>query len=172
MASGVEELLDMLYTMIDEARSVPLSSDRCMIERDRALDILDDVRAQFPMEIREAKKLQDSRTEYLNAAKREADTIKKQAEDDAEKALSDNELMAQARQKSAEMVQSAETQAKELRQAANEYCDDLLSRAEEAMKEAHDEIKQKHASFSASMQPNPSAQQEGARRAYDAEKDE
>ena len=33
MASGVEELLDMLFDMVDEAKNVPLSSDKCMIER-------------------------------------------------------------------------------------------------------------------------------------------
>ena len=56
MASGVEELLDILFEMIDEAKSVPLSSEKCMIERDRALDLLDDIRAQFPMELSEAKR--------------------------------------------------------------------------------------------------------------------
>ena len=30
MASGVEELLDMLFEMIDEAKNVPLSSDKCV----------------------------------------------------------------------------------------------------------------------------------------------
>ena len=57
MASGVDELLDMLYQMIDEAKNVPLSSDKCMLDRDRALDLLDEIRAQFPMELTEAKKL-------------------------------------------------------------------------------------------------------------------
>ena len=33
MASGVEELLDMLFDMVDEAKNVPLSSDRCKIGR-------------------------------------------------------------------------------------------------------------------------------------------
>ena len=28
MASGVEELLDMLFEMVDEAKNMPLSSDR------------------------------------------------------------------------------------------------------------------------------------------------
>ena len=57
MATGVEELLDMLYELIDEAKSVPLSSEKCIIERDKALDLLDDIKAQFPMELNEAKKL-------------------------------------------------------------------------------------------------------------------
>ena len=31
MASGVEELMDLLYQLIDEAKGVPLSSDKCII---------------------------------------------------------------------------------------------------------------------------------------------
>ena len=35
MASGVEELLDMLFEMIDEAKNAAFSNDKCIIERDR-----------------------------------------------------------------------------------------------------------------------------------------
>ena len=49
MATGVEELLDMLFEMIDEAKNMPLSSDKCIIERDKALDLLDEIKAQFPV---------------------------------------------------------------------------------------------------------------------------
>ena len=76
MATGVEELLDMLFEMIDEAKSMPLSSDKCILERDKALDLLDEIRAQFPMELAEAKKLIAARTEYIASAKREADAIR------------------------------------------------------------------------------------------------
>ena len=57
MASGVEELLDMLFDMVDEAKNVPLSGDKCMLERDKVLDLIDDIRAQFPVELGEAKKM-------------------------------------------------------------------------------------------------------------------
>lgn len=63
MASGVEELLDMLFEMIDEAKNVPLSGDKCMIERDRALDLIDDIRSQFPVELSEARKMMANRAE-------------------------------------------------------------------------------------------------------------
>ena len=99
MATGVEELVDMLFAMIDEAKSVPLSSEKCIIERDRALDLLDDIKAQFPMEFGEAKKLLAARADYIASAKREADLIRKQAEDRAKQLLDEDELMAQARQK-------------------------------------------------------------------------
>ena len=95
MATGVEELVDMLFAMIDEAKSVPLSSEKCIIERDRALDLLDDIKAQFPMEFGEAKKLLAARADYIASAKREADLIRKQAEDRAKQLLDEDELMAQ-----------------------------------------------------------------------------
>ena len=87
MASGVEELLDMLFDMVDEAKNVPLSSDKCMIERDRALDLIDDIRAQFPVELSEAKKLMASRADMIASAKREADAIRRQAEEKAKQML-------------------------------------------------------------------------------------
>ena len=94
MASGVEELLDMLFEMVDEAKNMPLSSDKCVLERDRALDLIDDIRAQFPVELGEAKKLVASRNDYIAAAKREAEVIRKQAEDKARQMVSEDELLA------------------------------------------------------------------------------
>ena len=169
MASGVEELLDILYEMIDEAKGVPLSSEKCMIERDRALDILDDIRAQFPMELKEAKKLLENRTEYINAAKHEAEVMKKQAEDEVRQILSENQLLKQAQKKSEEMVQVAEERSRELRRAANEYCDDALRRTEEAVAEAFEEIKQSRIRFRAAA---GAAQNENKSKIYDAEADQ
>lgn len=56
-------MLDMLFEMIDEAKNVPLSGDKCMIERDRALDLIDDIRSQFPVELSEARKMMANRAE-------------------------------------------------------------------------------------------------------------
>ena len=141
MATGVEELLDMLYELIDEAKSVPLSSEKCIIERDKALDLLDDIKAQFPMELNEAKKLIAARTDYIASAKREADLIRKQAEDQARQMLSEEEIMARAKQKSSEILRQTEDRARELRKSANDYCEDALRRTEEAIGEAYEELK-------------------------------
>lgn len=176
MATGVEELLEMLFSMIDEAKSVPLSSEKCIIERDRALDLLDDIKAQFPMELGEAKKLLAARADYIASAKREADLIRKQAEEKARQLLAEDELAAQARQKANEMLKVAEERSRELRRAANEYCEDTLRRTEEAVSEAYDEIKRSRARFRAAVsgaQPAAGAGGGGqlGRAAYDAEAD-
>ena len=122
MASGVEELLDMLFDMVDEAKNVPLSSDKCMIERDRALDLIDDIRAQFPVELSEAKKLMASRADMIASAKREADAIRRQAEEKAKQMLAEESILLQARQRANELMQQAEDRSRELKRSANDYC--------------------------------------------------
>ena len=168
MASGVEELLDMLFDMVDEAKNVPLSSDRCMIERDRALDLIDDIRAQFPVELSEAKKVMASRADLIASAKREGELIRKQAEDKAKQIVSEDELLAQAKQKANELMRTAEERSRDLRKAANDYCEDALRRTEEAVAEAYDEIKKSRARFRALA---GGAAQAG-RQPYDVESEE
>ena len=164
MATGVEELLDMLYALIDEAKGVPLSSDKCIIERDKALDLLDEVRGQFPMELSEAKKLLAARNDYIASAKREADLIRKQAEEQAKQMLAHDEILAQAKQKGNELIRHAEERSRELKKAANAYCEDALRRTEEAVGEAYDEIKKSRARFRSAA----SAIASGERPVYDA----
>ena len=149
MASGVEELLDMLFDMVDEAKNVPLSSDKCILERDKALDLLDEIRAQFPMELAEAKKLIAARTEYIASAKREADAIRRQAEEKAKQLLAEESILLQARQRANELMQQAEDRSRELKRSANDYCEDALRRTEEAVAEAYDEIKKSRSRFRA-----------------------
>ena len=168
MAGGVEELVDLLFEMIDEAKSVPLSSDKCMIERDRALDLLDDIRAQFPVELKEARKLLEKRNEYIENTMREAENIRKQAEEEARRIVAENELVNQARQKSSEMIRVAEERSRELRRAANEYCEDALQRTEEAVAEALEEIQQSRSRFRAVANMGQQTQS----KIYDAAADE
>ena len=172
MASGVEELLDMLFELVDEAKNVAFSSDKCIIERDRALDLIDDIRAQFPMELAEAKKLLAARVEYIAYAKREADLIRQQAEEQAKQMLAENEVLNQARQMSNDMMKQAEERSRELKRSANEYCEDALRRTEEAVAEAYDEIKKSRIRFRAAAGAANPAPVGGGRPVYDAEADE
>ena len=174
MASGVEELLDMLFEMIDEAKNAPLSSDKCVIERDRALDLIDDIRSQFPMELSEAKKMMARRAELESEAKRRAESIVKSAEDRARQMLSEDTISLQARQRANEMMQQVEERSRELKRSANEYCEDALRRTEEAVAEAYNEIKQSRARFRAAASSTSVGQAPagGSRPMYDAAADE
>ena len=36
-----EDIISALYDMVQDARSMPLNADKCIVERDRVLDMLD-----------------------------------------------------------------------------------------------------------------------------------
>ena len=167
MAVGVQEMLDMLFDMVEEAKSVPLSGDKCMLERDRALNLIEEIQAKFPMELAEAQKLIANRNDYIATTKREAENIRKQAEMEVQRMLSEENIFNQARQRSMEIVRQAEERSRELKRSANEYCEDALRRTEEAVAEAYDEIKRSRARFRAAAGASPN----GGRVAYDASKD-
>lgn len=172
MATGVEELLDMLFDMVDEAKNVPLSGDKCMLERDKVLDLIDDIRAQFPVELGEAKKMMANRAEVIASAKREAELIRKQAESEAQRMLAQEPVLLQAKQQSAELMRQAEERSRELKRSANEYCEDALRRTEEAVAEAYDEIKQSRSRFRAAAAAVGEGKSAGAAKVYDAAADE
>ena len=90
-----------------------------MIERDRALDLIDDIRSQFRMELGEAKKMMANRTELVASAKREADAIRKAAEDRARQLVAEDTITLQARQRANEMMPQAEARSRELKRGAN-----------------------------------------------------
>ena len=174
MATAADELLDMLFDMIDEAKNAAFSSEKCVIERDKALDLIEDAKKQLPVDLAEAKKILNARNEYLAAAKREADEIRKRAEIEASQMVSEAQVMAQARQKAREIVARADEEAKKTCRETNEYCADLLRRTEDALASAHAEMRQVHNQFRSGMGSGSSSGggQSGSGRMYDAEADE
>ena len=81
MENHALDIIDMLYNMIAEAWGVPLGNDKCIVERDKALNLLDDLKATLPMELSEARRLVNARDEFVANAKQEADNIRRGAED-------------------------------------------------------------------------------------------
>lgn len=172
MATDVNEKLDMLFELVEDAKSVPLSTDKCMIERDTVLDLIDEIRGQFPMELAEAKKLLSARNDYLASAKREGELIIQQAEEKAKQLLAEDELLAKAKQRGNEMLRQAEERSRELKRAANAYCEDALRRTEEAVAEAYDEIKKSRSRFRATAAGVVGGQPQSQNQPFDAESEQ
>jgi F0F1-type ATP synthase membrane subunit b/b' len=137
----------MLNSMITEAWGIPLGAEKCVIERDKALDLIDEIRREFPTELAEAQRLVQARTEFINNAKREADTIRKAAEERSRQLVDEQEILNMAREKSNNMLATAEQSSAELRRLASEYVDDALRRTEEAITSAQEEVRQTRARF-------------------------
>ena len=147
MEQRVNELLDMLYQMVQEAWGLPLGADKCVVERDKVLDLLDEIKAQLPGELEDARRIVASRAEYAANAKREADNIRKNAETYANQLVNQEEITRVAKERANALIDEAEAKSAELRRVANEYADDALRRTEEAIGEALGEVRQSRARF-------------------------
>ncbi len=165
MANDVQYLIDMLYEMIDGAKGVLMAPDKCMIVREDALDLLDELKGQLPLELKKAQDLIRARDEFVENAKKEADKIRRQADLDAKTIVGESEITRVARDKANEMIRRAEERSKSMINVTNEYTDDALRRTEEAIQMALDEIRESRMRFRA-----VSAEQVQAQRAkLDAE---
>ena len=136
MDNEVMELIDQLYTMVSEAWGVPLGNEKCIVERDQVLEILDEIKTAMPVELSEAKRLVSARDEFINNAKREAEGIRNQAEERARALVDDQEIVRIAKARSNEMLASTQAKADALRRASSQFCDEALRRTEEAISAA------------------------------------
>ena len=149
MANDINRLIDMLYERIDDAKSPALKPSMSMVERDEMLDLLDELRAALPVEIKRAQELIAARDRYVNEAKRDVERMMRQAELDAAAKVSESEVLMAAREKARQMVARAEERSRQLYQVANEYADDALARTEEAVQAALAEVQQSRVNFKA-----------------------
>lgn len=134
-----EDIIGALYDMVQDARSMPLAADKCILERDRVLDMLDDIIAQLPAEIKQSRTIVESRNELISQARREAETILRQAQDRANELVAREEIYKEAVKRSEELVAQTQERVNQLRKAGNDYMDDALRRTEETIAQAlHD----------------------------------
>ena len=159
MANDVFYLIDLLYEMIDGAKGVVLSPDKCIVVRDDALELLEQLRGELPAELKKAQDLIRRRDEYVEEAKKEADRIRRQADMDAKTIVGESEIARVARDKAREILRRAEERANSMIGVANEYTDDALRRTEEAIQQALEEVREFRARFRAVSREKLQAQQ-------------
>jgi len=156
----VQRLLDMLYGMIDEAKGAAFSSEKCIINREEALDLLDEIRGKLPLELKKAQELLRARDEFVENAKKKVEQMLRQAELDAKTIVSESETLQQARQKASEITHRAEERSRELYRVANSYTEDALRRTEEAIQAALDEVRESRVRFRAASAEKMQTQQQ------------
>ena len=145
----IEDIITTLYDLIQDAKSLPLGADKCIIERDRALDLLDEIIAQLPSELKQSRTIVESRNELIGQARREAENIIRKAQAEAEQMVSQEAIYQEAKRQCQEMVLATQSRMAELRRDSTASMDDALSRTEEAMAQALAEVRDTHAKFKA-----------------------
>ncbi len=138
---NIEDVLDQLDEMLDKSWSLPLSGGRCVVDADRVRDFIDDIRINLPAEIKQAQAIVADRAEIVESAKREAEAIIRKAEDQRKALVSGEEVAKAAQQRASELLQQTKTQTREMRGSAQEYSDNILRTAEEALTKSLTELR-------------------------------
>ena len=147
--NNIEELISALYDTVQNARTMPLAADKCIVERDAVLDMLDEISAQLPGELKQSRTIVESRNELINQARHEAEGIIRQAQEKAKQLVTQEAIYAEAKRQCEEMVRQTQARVKELRRVSIEYMDDALRRTEEAIAQSLSEVRDTRVKFHA-----------------------
>lgn len=122
-------LIDKLDDMIHNAKPIPLT-DNVRVDKEEIYDLLDQMRATIPEEIKQARWIVKERQEMLAEAKREAERIVKEAHDEQLRLVSEQEVVKQAENHAEDIIEEARAREREIRLGAEDYADDILNTLE------------------------------------------
>ena len=145
----IEDMITVLYDMIQDARSMPLASDKCILERDKLLDMLDEIIAQLPGELKQSRTIVNSRNELIGQARREAESIIRQAQDKAKQMVAQEAIYEEAKRQCEEMIAQTQAQVAGIRKASNDYMDEALRKTEEAISQSLGDVQDVRVRFRA-----------------------
>jgi hypothetical protein len=121
--------LNELKRMIEDARSLPMSSS-IMVVREDALDIIDAAVANLPEEIREARWQLRDREALHDEAMAKAQRIMDQVRAEAARMVDKQEIVRQSKLRAEQIIAESEAQARDLINKAEDYVDSNLARFE------------------------------------------
>ena len=122
-------LIDKLDELVLNARGVPMSN-QVRLDRDEIEDIISHMRATIPEEIKQARWIVKERQEMLAEAKREAERLVAEARERAAELASQQEVVRQAEQQARSLLGEARRREREVRLGAEDYADEILATLE------------------------------------------
>lgn len=129
----IDDILDMMDDLLDNAKSVPFSVKSSIIDSDQMRDYINEIRLNLPHELKEAKLIVRDRQSIIAGANKEADNIIRRSEERAKVMVSNDEITKAAKARAVEITNQAQAKAKEIKNAANKYIDDVLIKTEECL---------------------------------------
>lgn len=153
MSMSTEDYLRQIDDILDAAWAMPLSGGKVVVDVEQIRNLLDSVRAGMPSEVKQAKIIVRDRADIIDTAKKEAETIIRNAEERRNQILSHEEIVRQAEEKANEIMAATQKKAREMKKNAQEYTESLLRRAEEVLAQQTAEVRQARTSLRGNQQP-------------------
>ena len=120
------QLIDRLEELFNQSKSIPLTRN-VMVDEDRMLDIIDQMRIAIPEEVKKAQQLLGQRDRVLAQAQEEANRTLEIARQKADQLVT-KDMVAQEASRRAELILSqARTEGENVRVDADDYVLDSLN---------------------------------------------
>ena len=120
------ERIDELQVLVEEAKSVPLSSS-AVINRDEVLELLAQLKEEIPEEVRQARWMSRDRDELLARARREAERIVVEAQEQRDRLFTRTEIVYAAKREAERIIEDARERATKMRVEAEDFIDQKLA---------------------------------------------
>jgi cell division septum initiation protein DivIVA len=122
----VHDNLDEIATLVENARSMPMSSS-CIVSRSDLLGLLEDLRELLPEEIHHAELILGDREAVLEEGRREADRLLVEAEQERARLVAETAVLAAAHAEAAQVVAEARAEAERLHRETEDFVDGRLA---------------------------------------------
>ncbi len=122
-------VIDKLEDVVARSKKMPLTSS-VIINEQKIYEIIDELRATLPDELKQARWIVKERQEMLEEAEKEANRILEDTREQAKALASETEVVKLAEQQAAEILDKARAHEREIRLGAEDYADEMLANLE------------------------------------------
>ena len=136
-----EEIIDGIDDMLDDAWGLPMTG-KCMLNGDLLREKIEQLRLNFPTEIKRARSVLDERERIITKANSDAEQTIMIAKKRASEILDEQVILTEAKTQANEIMRTANEEAAKMRRAAVEFVNNILVRTEEHYDNALNLVKQ------------------------------
>jgi cell division septum initiation protein DivIVA len=122
-------LIDRLEEILNESRPFPFTHN-VIVDEDRVLDLIDQMRVAIPEEVKKAQQLLAQRDRLLAQAQEEANRTLSLAREKSEQLVERDSIVQAAHARAEQIVQQARSDIESTRVEADQYALDTLTRLE------------------------------------------
>jgi hypothetical protein len=133
--------IQQLEELIVEAKSMPLSTS-VLVNREEALELIQEMRAVLPEEIKQARWVVKDREQLLTKARKDAEGVIQQALEEQGRLTSQEEVVRASVREAERVLDEARSEARQIRHEAEDYMDQKLAAFEATLSRTLEQIAQ------------------------------
>jgi vacuolar-type H+-ATPase subunit H len=133
--------IQQLEELIMEAKSMPLSTS-VLVNREEALELVQEMRAALPEEIKQARWVVKDREQLLTKARKDAEGIIQEALEEQHRMASEEEVVKASMREAERLLDEARGEARQIRHEAEDYMDQKLAAFEATLTRTVEQIAQ------------------------------